>query len=81
MTTTQIANGLELLVFRLANNQEIQTPPSGLEPHEWAYIKGVASAAIMRTRDALLDAGSPLKPAPSLDPGTVGWSEKREKSE
>ncbi len=72
-----IVSGLELLVLRLANNQDTETPPSGFERHEWAYVKGIASAAILRTRDALLDAGpSP----PREDADVVSPSVKTDRS-
>lgn len=51
MTLQQIAVGLSLLLSELANSSD-QAPP-GFAPHEWAYIKGVASGEILRLRDRL----------------------------
>ena len=45
MTRERIAEGLELLLLQLANS-ETTAPPEGWLPHEWAYIKGIASSAI-----------------------------------
>ncbi len=53
MTRATIADGLQTLVLRLANNQDTEAPPSGFERHEWAYVKGIASAAIMGLRNRL----------------------------
>ena len=51
MTRDQIAHGLTLLVQRLANDGTIDMVPDGFLPHEWAYIKGLASGEILRLRD------------------------------
>lgn len=50
MTRAQIVDGLEAVALRLA---AADTPPAGYEPHEWAYVKGIASAVILRLRDNL----------------------------
>jgi len=52
VTRDQIAAGLELLVLQLANND--LHLPDGWQPHEWAYVKGIASAAILRVLDRLV---------------------------
>jgi hypothetical protein len=56
MTREQIASALSVLVLQLANGDDL-TVPSNLQPHEWAYIKGVASAEILRLRDRIVAAG------------------------
>jgi hypothetical protein len=53
MTLEQIAEGLSLLVMRLAN-APITERPDGWAPHDWAYVKGVASGEILRLRDRLV---------------------------
>jgi len=55
MTRDQIAAGLEQLALQLANARDV---PVGWEPHEWAYVKGIASGAIMRLRDRLRSTGN-----------------------
>ena len=52
MTREQIALALEALVMRLANEET--EPPKGFLPHEWAYVKGIASGEILRLRDRLV---------------------------
>jgi hypothetical protein len=52
MTREQITEGLELLVLQLANGESHL--PKGWTPHEWAYLKGVASHAILQVRDRLV---------------------------
>lgn len=44
MTRDRIAEGLELLVLQLANGET--SLPADWQPHEWAYVKGLASGAI-----------------------------------
>lgn len=51
MTRDKIAVGLQMLTLLLANRQPTHEPPDGWTVHEWAYVCGVASAAIMRLRD------------------------------
>lgn len=53
MTRKEIADGLEVLVQQLANDRDV---PDGWTPHDWAYVKGVASAEILRLHDRLLTA-------------------------
>jgi len=57
MTRDRIADGLELLTLQLANNQDTREPPDGWQPHEWAYLKGIASHAIWTTRARLVVVG------------------------
>lgn len=71
MRLEQIIDGLDLLVLQLANDADV---PDGWEPHEWAYVKGIASGGILRLRDRLRET------APSRTPTTVSWGDKREKS-
>jgi hypothetical protein len=54
MTVQQIADGLNVLVHRLANNMDTTAPPEGFTLQEWMYVKGIASAAILRQRDRIL---------------------------
>ncbi|MEP7304187.1 MAG: hypothetical protein ABJA98_01590 [Acidobacteriota bacterium] len=61
MTRQQMADGLEAVVDRLANGQD--EPPAGVSVHEWAYVKGIASAAILRLKDSLGRSG-PWPPLP-----------------
>jgi len=56
MTRERIAEGLELLTLQLANGDTI-APPEGWQPHEWTYIKGIASHAIWTTRARFLTVG------------------------
>jgi hypothetical protein len=56
MTRAQIAAGLEAMIDRLANAPD--TPPAGLQAHEWAYVKGIASAEIMRLKERLEASGA-----------------------
>jgi hypothetical protein len=72
MTREQIIEGLTQLIVRLAIPADI--PPS-YHPEEWAYIKGLASAEILRLRDRLvaIDSG-PV----NRDPGAailLKWGE------
>ena len=46
MTRERIADGLEILCLQLANG-DTSVPP-GWEPHEWAYVKGLASASVIQ---------------------------------
>ncbi len=55
MTREQIAEGLSLLVMQLANDADV---PDGWQPHEWAYVKGIASGEILRLRDRLCSTGN-----------------------
>lgn len=59
MTRDRIAEGLDVLAMRLSANEGtiIDQRPGGWEPHEWAYVKGVASGEILRLRDRLGAAG------------------------
>lgn len=52
MTRERIAEGLSLLVLHLANGHA-ETPPNW-EPHEWAYLKGLASGELLRLRDRIV---------------------------
>jgi hypothetical protein len=53
MTRQRIIDGLELLTQLLADGNSDERP-LGWEPHEWAYLKGIASAEILRLRDRLV---------------------------
>jgi hypothetical protein len=53
MTRDQILEGLSILVLQLANDADV---PDGWQPHEWAYVKGIASGEILRLRDRLVGA-------------------------
>ena len=55
MTRERIADGLEILCLQLANG-DTSLPP-GWEPHEWAYLKGLASGAIWPVVTRLRPAG------------------------
>lgn len=55
MTRERIAEGLELLTLQLANGET--SPPPGWQAHEWAYLKGIASAAIWQLHGRLLTLG------------------------
>lgn len=58
MTGERIVYGLSLLVLQLANGES--SLPEGWTPHEWAYIRGLASAAILRMRTEVIVArGTP----------------------
>jgi hypothetical protein len=52
MTREQIADGLMLIVLLLANGAA--EPPTGWAAHDWAYMKGIASAELLRQRDRLV---------------------------
>lgn len=54
MTREQIAEGLSLLVMRLANAETNLEPPKDWAPHEWAYVKGIASGELLRLHDRLV---------------------------
>lgn len=54
MTRAQIIEGLSVLVLHLANDRD--NVPEGFAPHEWAYIKGIASGELLRLRDRLVAA-------------------------
>jgi hypothetical protein len=56
MTRERIADGLELLLLQLANG-ETTAAPDGWLPHEWIYIKGIASSAIWQVRSRFVIAG------------------------
>ena len=64
MTRDQIADGLSLLVLQLANND--LHLPSGWEPHEWAYVKGIASGAILQWKRSLVPRGTDTRLADTL---------------
>jgi len=58
MTRQQILDGLDLVVQRLAPQPasvtgEHHDVPREWTPHEWAYVCGIASHAILRLRDQL----------------------------
>lgn len=55
MTRERIADGLEILCLQLANG-DTSIPP-GWQPHEWAYVKGLASGAIINVYLRLQTAG------------------------
>jgi hypothetical protein len=55
MTRARIAEGLELLTLQLANGES--SLPDGWQPHEWAYLKGLACAAIWNVRARLVVVG------------------------
>lgn len=55
MTRTRIAEGLQLLVMTLANPGTFPDPPEGWEPHEWMYVKGLASSDILRLAQIVED--------------------------
>ena len=59
MTRARIGEGLELLVLLLANGGDTTTTPVGWMPHEWSYLKGLASACVLFWRGRLLDEGTP----------------------
>lgn len=46
MNRERILAGLSLLVMQLANGESLQPPD--WSAHEWAYVKGLASGAILR---------------------------------
>jgi hypothetical protein len=48
MTRARIVDGLELLVLGLANPGTVGDPPDGWSSQEWAYVKGLASAELIR---------------------------------
>jgi hypothetical protein len=50
ITRSTIVEGLSTLILQLANEADV---PDGWEPHEWAYVKGIASGAIIRLRTQL----------------------------
>jgi len=53
MTRSEIVAALELLVERISGGAPIEEPPTGLTLHEWYYVKGIASAAVLQLRDNL----------------------------
>jgi hypothetical protein len=63
MTRDRIAEGLELLTLQLANGDTIAPPEGHINgvpvwtPHEWAYIKGIASNAIWTIRKGFVTVG------------------------
>jgi hypothetical protein len=56
MTRERIAEGLERLTLQLASG-ETTTPPEGWQPHEWAYVKGLAHGAIWMMRARFVTVG------------------------
>ena len=44
MTREQIIAGLDLVIFHLANDGA--PVPDGWSPHEWSYVRGLASAEL-----------------------------------
>ncbi len=46
-----MVEGLTILILGLANNAPLVHTPDGWEPHEWAYLKGLASGALSRLRE------------------------------
>ncbi len=53
MTRERITEGLALLTLQLANGDSC-APPAGWPPHEWAYVKGIAAAAIIGLKQRLI---------------------------
>jgi len=54
MTKAQILDDLERLVLRIANELPAEkATPSPVRDAEWAYVKGIASAEIMRLVDRI----------------------------
>lgn len=53
MTRQRIIDGLDLLIMGLANPGTLLDPPDGWEPHEWAYVKGIASGELVRLRERI----------------------------
>jgi hypothetical protein len=59
VTRECIAEGLELIMLLLANGGGVVAePPYGWDPHEWAYVKGLASGELLRLRDRLVPRGT-----------------------
>jgi hypothetical protein len=56
MTHDHIVAALKLIMLRLANQDDLRDPPPELELHEWAYVKGIASHAILQLIDRLRNA-------------------------
>lgn len=54
MTRARIADGLTRIVLILATADLRDDVPDGWEPHEWAYVKGLASGAVIQLRDQLV---------------------------
>jgi hypothetical protein len=50
ITRDTIVEGLTILVLQLANDADV---PDDWESHEWAYVKGIASATILRLQKDL----------------------------
>lgn len=48
MTRSRIADGLVLVVELLGHPGPLPDPPNGWDRYEWAYVKGLASGAILR---------------------------------
>jgi len=69
MTRDQIADGLLRVTLHLANGRDV---PDGWSPDEWAYVKGIASAAIMQLHDRLIAIGSTGNSPPSPTPDAGG---------
>lgn len=65
MTREQIAEGLSVLALQLANDVHL---PGGWTPHEWAYLKGLASGELLRLRDRLVTVERGTSP-PSINLG------------
>lgn len=59
MTRERMADGLMILVLQLGNQHagDVMVPPPTWEPHEWAYLKGLATAELLRLRERLLTTG------------------------
>lgn len=55
MTRERLADGLEILVLQLANGETAR--PDDWPPHEWAYLKGIASHAVWTLRARFLTVG------------------------
>lgn len=51
ITVSRIAQGLGTLVLQIANDVP---PPDGWAPHEWMYVKGIASAAIFAAKREII---------------------------
>jgi len=76
MTRDQIAAGLEELVLGLAKGLATTDTPAGFVPHEWAYVVGFASAAILDLRARLIGFEVDLARATPR----VGWADKPEET-
>lgn len=53
----QIASALGELALVIGNDLKTPPPSTGLTDAEWAYVKGIGSAAVLRLRDRLAPLG------------------------